>query len=84
MKTDRMIIVSFVLLAIGVIWLATHWNGTVGFSAAYPFAGSTFQFMITNKGASAFFGVMFTALGIVTLFLAFVQAVLNVVSTRTR
>lgn len=82
MKTDRMIIVSFVLLAIGVIWLATHWNGTIGFSAAYPFAGSSFQFMITNKGVSAVFGVMFTVLGIVALFVTFVQAVLNVASIR--
>lgn len=82
MKTDRLVIFSFLFTAIGVIWLATHWNGSVGFNFAYPIAGCSFTFNVTNTGASALFGVLFTVVGLVLFFVCFVAAVWNSLSSK--
>jgi hypothetical protein len=80
MRIDRLVILSFLLTAIGVVWLATHWNGTFGFSFAYPLAGCNLTFNVTNTGASALFGVLFTVMGLVLFFISFVGAIINSLS----
>lgn len=84
MKIDRLVILSFVLIAVGVIWVTTHWNGSVGFNFAFPVSGSNLTFNTTNTGSSALFGVLFTAFGLLLFFISFVGAVINTLSRSKR
>ncbi len=84
MKTDRLIILSFVLLAFGLGWLAGHWNGSMSFHASLPAAGSLFEASVTNKGSSALIGVLFTLFGVLTLFITFVAALFNIAAAGRR
>jgi hypothetical protein len=82
MKRDYLLIVGFLFLAIGVVWLASYWKGSVGFGFAYPIAGCNFNMNITNTGSSALFGALFTVVGAVLLFFTFVLSVLNLSSRK--
>ena len=82
MKTEYWVIVSVVLLGVGIGWLASYWNGSMAFNAAYPLAGSTFVFNVKNTGSSALFGVLFTVLGALLLLLTLVGAIVRVASER--
>lgn len=80
MKTDRLIIISFILIAFGA--LGTHWDGTAGFSFAYPLAGCNFNFSMTRTGAAALISFVCTAAGLILFFVSFVGAILNTFSGR--
>jgi hypothetical protein len=82
MKTDRLVIFSVVLLAAGLAWLFGNTHGTMSFNAALPPSGSTFVFNLNNQGASALFGVLITIVGLISLVIAFILAIFNVLGPR--
>jgi uncharacterized membrane protein len=77
MKTDRLVVLSFVLLVFGVVWLASHWNGSIGFGFSYPLAGSNFHMNVTDQGSAAVVGLFVTVLGALLFVITFVQSILN-------
>jgi len=75
MKTRRLLIASFVFLAIGIGLIAGYCNGTAGFSTGYPFSGSSLKFDITTTGVPAIAGLLSTAMGLVLLIVSTIAAI---------
>ena len=85
MKSDYILIVSVVLLAIGLGLIFNYSHGTAGFSAAYPVSGaSLLQISINTTGLPAMAGVPLTALGLVLLIVAAISAIVRQVPGTTR
>ena len=70
-----MTIGSALFLAIGVAWIISFWNGSMGFSFAQPVAGSKFAMDITVTGWPALAGVVLTVIGAIMLIVSAVMAV---------
>lgn len=77
MTSERTLIAAVVVLAFGLALIFGYCHGTVGFNAAYPFAGTSLQLAITTAGLPAMAGVGGTVLGVILLLAAFVQAVVR-------
>lgn len=82
MKTDRLLVIAFVLFCFGILWLAINCHGTAGFSAGWPLSASNFNLSITNRGSSAVIGVICTLIGFVGLLAATVGAAMNMANAR--
>ncbi len=77
MKSDRILIASVLFLAAGIGWTISHWTGNVGFSAAYPIAGTSLKIAVSCGGLAALCGVTLTIAGLLLLIWSFVLALLN-------
>jgi hypothetical protein len=75
MKTSRLLLLAFLLLAIGIVLIAGYCNGTAGFSAGIPVDGTKIHIDITTTGWPALMGVPCTLFGLFFLCLAFLSAV---------
>ncbi len=75
MNCERSLIAAVVFLATGIGLIFGFTHGTVGFGAAYPIAGTSFEISLKTMGAPALGGVIATLLGILLLLIALVQAV---------
>jgi len=85
MKTRRLLIASFVFLAIGIGVLSGYCNGTAGFSAGYPISGTTLKLDITTTGFPAIGGFLLTLFGLMLLVISVVAAlVAEIRSPRSR
>ena len=85
MKTSRLLILAFLLLAAGVTLIFAYCNGTTGFDAGYPVSGTRIHIDITTTGYPTLIGVPCTLFGIVLLCLAFLGAILREIqAVRTR
>jgi hypothetical protein len=76
MTSQRVLLGSVVLLAIGLSLILGYCHGTVGLSAAYPLARCSLQVSITTTGAPAIIGVVLSLAGVVLLMWAVVDAIL--------
>jgi uncharacterized membrane protein len=77
MKSEYVLISSILLLGIGLGLIFGYTHGTVGFSAAYPVAGASFQVSINTTGLPAMVGVPLTALGLLLLIAAAILATIR-------
>ena len=77
MKTSRLLILAFLLLAAGVTLIFAYCNGTTGFDAGYPVSGTRIHIDITTTGYPTLIGVPCTLFGIVLLCLAFLGAIVR-------
>ncbi len=82
MNRQKMILGAVLFLAIGIVWITSYWNGSVGLSAAHPVAGSTFTMNITVTGWPALGGVLLSVLGAVLLLISAVMAVVDIAGAR--
>ena len=76
MKTGRLLMASFVALAIGLGLLFGYCNGTVGFSAGYPISGTSMKLDITTAGFPAIRGLLLTLIGSLLLVLSVIAAII--------
>jgi hypothetical protein len=77
MKSDRILIASFVLLVAAYFLLGHNWKGTAGVTGAFPTASSTIQFCGSATGASALLGFVALVLGFLLLIASVITAILN-------
>lgn len=75
MKTSRLLIVAFLLLAVGVFLIANYTHGDAGFSVAVPVAGTKISLNINTTGWPALVGVPSLIFGMLFLILAFLSAI---------
>ena len=77
MKSDRPLLGSILLLAVGLGLIFGYCSGTSSFSAAYPFSGSTLHIDVMTNGPGAVGGVVLTAFGLVLLLWAVLVAIVS-------
>ncbi|HEY4053146.1 MAG TPA: hypothetical protein VGL74_05365 [Terriglobales bacterium] len=77
MNAERTLIVSVAFLALGLGLIFGFCHGNAGFSAAYPPSGAAFRLSLTTTGIAAEAGVAATAIGVVLLLVAFLQAIVE-------
>lgn len=82
MNREKLIVGSVLFLAIGLAWIISYWNGSIGFNAAHPIAGSVFSMNITVTGWPALGGVLLSLLGALLLLFSGVVAVIDIASAR--
>lgn len=81
MNRQKMIVGAAVFLAVGLGWMMSFWNGTMGFSAAHPVAGSKFSMNIAVSGWPALGGVALTATGLLLLLVAAVMSIVDLAAS---
>jgi uncharacterized membrane protein len=81
MRTRRLLITSFVVLAVGVYLICNYCNGSTGFSFAYPVSGSSLKIDITTTGLPALAGVPLAVLGLLLLTSSVVAALVGEIQT---
>jgi hypothetical protein len=77
MNTERTLIVSVALLALGLGLIFGFCHGNAGFAAAYPPSGASFQLFIATTGIPAEAGFAATVIGVVLLLAGFLQAIVE-------
>jgi hypothetical protein len=77
MRVDRPLVGAVIFLSIGLGLIIAYCHGTTGFSASYPFAGSTLHLDLTTTGPAVLGGVLCTALGCLLLVWAFLAALVS-------
>lgn len=82
MNREKLTLGSVLFLAIGVTWIISFWNGSVGFNAAHPVAGSKFAMDVTVTGWPALGGVVLSGIGVIMLLFTAVMAVIDIASAR--
>ena len=82
MKSESVLIGSFILLAIGLGLIFGYTHGTVDFSTAYPVSGASLQISISTTGVPAVAGVPLTLLGVLLLIAAVISAILKMLPSR--
>ena len=82
MNRQKMIIGATLFLAVGLTWIMSYWNGTVGFNAAHPVAGSKFSMNIAVTGWPALGGFTLTVLGAALLLVCAVLSIIDIASAR--
>ncbi len=82
MHREKLTLASIVFLAIGLAWIISFWNGSVGFSAAHPVTASKFAMDVTVTGGPALGGIALTVIGAVMLLFCAVMAVVDIASAR--
>lgn len=82
MNHQKMVIGSVLFLVVGLTWIVSFWNGSLGFSAAHPVAGSKFSIDIAVTGWPALGGVALTILGAILLLLSAVLSVIDLATAR--
>lgn len=70
MKSNRLFIVSAVLLLLGFGSLGKGWNGTASVNVAFPVSGCSVQFCGSASGGWALGGLLGLTLGIIFLIVA--------------
>jgi len=75
MKSDRPLILSVLLLALGLGLTFGYCTGNVGLNASYPLSGASFRLSIETYGPAAFGGPVVTLLGLIVLAWALLCAV---------
>jgi hypothetical protein len=84
MKTRRLLICSFISLAIGLSLLFGYCNGTAGMNAGYPISATSLNISITTTGYPALFGIPLTILGLLLLTISFIAAIVGEIRSRKR
>jgi hypothetical protein len=79
MRSEYVLIASFILLAIGLGLIFGYTHGTVGFHTTYPISSTSLQVSIDTTGVPAMAGVPLTLLGLLLLIAAVISAILTVV-----
>lgn len=77
LRSDRPLIAAVLLLAAGLGLIFTYGTGTAGFDAAYPVAHASLQLSIATYGLAAIGGLVLMALGILTLLVSLIYAILG-------
>jgi hypothetical protein len=77
MRADRPLIGAVLFLGCGLGLILGYCHGTTGFSAAYPFSGSTLHLDLTTVGPAVLGGVTCTAIGLLMLVWAFLAAIVS-------
>jgi hypothetical protein len=77
MRVDRPLVGAVIFLAVGLGLIIGYCHGTTGFSASYPFAGSTLHLDLTTTGPAVLGGVICTAFGCLLLVWAFLAALVS-------
>ena len=80
MRADRPLIGAVIFLGLGLGLIFGYCTGTTGFSAAYPFSGSTLHVDFTTIGPAVIGGVALSAIGAVLLIWAILAAILTLFS----
>lgn len=75
MKTSRLLIFAFLLLAIGIGLIASYCHGDVGFDAGIPISNTKIHIDITTTGYPAVIGVPCAFFGLLLFCLAFLSAI---------
>lgn len=82
MNRQKMVIGSVLFLIVGLTWIVSFWNGSLGFSAAHPVAGSKFSIDVAVTGWPALGGVALTILGAILLLLSAVLSIIDLATAR--
>lgn len=77
MNSERTLLSSIVLLALGLGLIFGYCNGTVSFGAAYPVSGASLQVAIKTTGLPAMAGLAATLIGVLLLIIATIQAIVG-------
>jgi hypothetical protein len=76
MRSDRPLILSVVLLAVG-LWLTFGYcHGTAGMSVAYPLSGASLRLQLATYGPAAVGGPVFTLAGLLVMSWALLCAIM--------
>lgn len=75
MKTSRLLLLAFLLLAIGIWFITNYCHGTAGFDFGIPVDGTKVHLDLTTTGYPALIGVSCTLFGLLLLCLAFLSAI---------
>ncbi|HTJ30062.1 MAG TPA: hypothetical protein VL346_06165 [Acidobacteriaceae bacterium] len=85
MKTSRLLILAFLLLAAGVSLICGYTNGSAGFDFGIPVGGTKLHLDLTTTGWPALLGVPSLLFGATLLCLAFLSAIVKeVIARRSR
>jgi hypothetical protein len=74
MRSDRLLIGSVLLLAVGLDLIFGFCDGTTGLSLGYPFSATALHIDITTTGIPALAGMALTAVGCLLLIVSFILA----------
>ena len=84
MNRQKMIVGATLFLVVGLTWIMSYWNGTVGFNAAHPVAGSKFSMNAAVTGWPALGGFSLTVLGVVLLLICAVLSMIDLANAHKR
>lgn len=82
MNREKLTIGSVLFLAIGIVWITSYWNGTVGFTAGAPVSAVTMSMNVTVTGWPALGGILLTLVGVVMLLCSGVIAVMSIATAK--
>lgn len=83
MTCARNLVASIVFLGLGIgLVLGYSHDSTIGLTAAHPVTAASLQVIIHTDGWPAMAGVFLVVLGVLLLFIALVQAVLEELGAR--
>ena len=82
MKTSRLLLLAFLLLAIGIWVIASYCHGDAGFDAGIPVDGTKVHIDITTTGYPALIGVPCVLFGAFFLCLAALSAIAKEIVVR--
>ena len=77
LRSDRPLIVAILLLATGLILVFGYGTGTAAFDAAYPVSRASLQLSISTSGMAAIGGLALTAMGLLSLLLSLIYAIVG-------
>jgi hypothetical protein len=85
MKTSRLLIAAFLLLATGVLLICNYTHGDAGFNFGIPITGTAVHVNLTTTGWPALIGAFSLFFGVAFLCLAFLSAIAKeIIARRSR
>ncbi len=82
MHREKLTLGSILFLALGIAWITSFWNGSVGFTAGQPVAASKFAMDVSVTGWPALGGVVLCAVGAIMLLVCAVMSMVDIASAR--
>ena len=84
MRADRPLFGAVIFLGLGLGLIIGYCQGTTGFNAAFPLAGSTLHVELTTTGPAVIGGIALTAIGALLLVWAFLVSIASLFTRSDR
>jgi hypothetical protein len=77
MRSNRLFIIAFSLIVIGVVSIFSHWHGDVGFNFGWPLTQNVVRMSGDSTGWSALIGMITLVPGLILFIVALLVAIVR-------